>query len=131
MEIRSTDSIYQVIDKVIRAAAAPMSAPELMDIPEVRKAATARFCHDIQIAVNKLSDTLGFMWRRNMLVRYPVTSTTSKASSSYGPKEEVEAEVRPILPPAHPSKKPVFNVTESSDAVTFEFEHFILTVKKR
>ena len=50
-----------------------MTAPELMDTAEVRKVAISRFGGDIQTTINKLSDTLGFMWRRGVVVRYPLS----------------------------------------------------------
>lgn len=131
MTIRSKDSIYLVVEKALKNAGKPMTAPELMDTAEVRKVAIARFGGDIQTTINKLSDTLGFMWRRGVVVRYPSASPSSRVRYSYGLKEKTEAEVKPILPPARPSRKPIFNVVESDDAITFDFESFTLIVKRK
>ena len=48
-----------------------------MDIPEIREEALAEYGKDIRIATNKLSDALGLMWRRNLLVRYPAPRETN------------------------------------------------------
>ena len=132
MGIRSSDSIYQTVEKLLAKATKPMTCADLMDIPEMRDAAMKRFKADQQIATNKLSDTLGFMWRKGVIARYPAPSeSSSMARFAYGVKEKKEAEVKPLPPPARLSAKPVFHIEESADSVTFDFEHFTLIVKKK
>jgi hypothetical protein len=128
METRK--SIYPIIEKALASVDRPLSAPELMDIPEVRQAALERYGADVQLAINKLSDALGFMWRRESINRYPAALDGLKARYAYGPKTAVEAP-EPISPPINLAKKPVFTITEAADSVTFDFEYFTLLVKKR
>lgn len=87
MGIRSSDSIYQTVEKLLAKATKPMTCADLMDIPEMRDAAMKRFKADQQIATNKLSDTLGScgakvlsratLLLRNLL-RWPALPTGSR-----------------------------------------------------
>ena len=66
-QIRSDRGIYQLLEKHLRAAAYAMTCVNLMGINEIRKAAVEIYGgtdKDVRIATNKLSDVLGFMWRR-------------------------------------------------------------------
>ena len=71
MKIKSTDSIYQVIEEALNGVTTPQTCVDLMNNPVIRAAAMKRFNADLQLSTNKLSDTLGFMWRRGLLQRYP------------------------------------------------------------
>jgi hypothetical protein len=123
-------SIYQVIKTALTDADRALSAPDLMDVPEVRTTATEHFGKDAQIAINKLSDALGHLWRRGSIERYPASVDGSKARFVYGPKHDAR-QSEPIPPPPNVSKKPVFNITESSEEITLDFEYFTLIVRKR
>lgn len=59
--IKSSNTIYNVIEQALQNIGRPLTCAELMDRPEVRAAAMERFDADVQIATNKLSDTLDFM----------------------------------------------------------------------
>lgn len=131
MRIKSTDSIYQVVEEALKNVKEPVTCADLMDNPVVRNAALARFKADLQTSTNKLSDTLGFMWRRGILQRYTSSSPTSMARYAYTLREHKDAEVRPLPTPARPADKPVFHITESDNSVTFDFEGFTLIVKKK
>ena len=78
--IRSGDELYDVIERALKNITEPQTAAMLMERVEVRNAATERFGKDIQVAINKLSDRLGFMWRRGVLDRLaaPPTRTMSR-----------------------------------------------------
>ena len=131
MAIRSTENIYKVLEESLKGAKEPKTCADLMQDQTVRETAIQRFGSDIRLATNKLSDTLGFMWRRGLLQRFPSTDPTSMARFSYLLRETTEAEVKPIKPPARPSDKPIFRVTEGDNSVTFDFEGFTLIVKKK
>ena len=79
MKIKSTDSIYQVIEEALKGVTTPQTCVDLMNNPVIRAAAMKRFNADLQLSTNKLSDTLGFMWRRGLLQRYPSSDPTSMA----------------------------------------------------
>lgn len=49
-----------------------------MEIDEIRSEAVSEFGGpegNVRQATNKVSDVLGFMWRRNLVVRYPAPKT--------------------------------------------------------
>ena len=53
-------NLYQAIEARLKAATQPLSCVDLFDFPEIRKLAPD---------VNKVSDALGNLWRRNYLGR--------------------------------------------------------------
>ena len=48
-----------------------------MDDPQFRATATAKYGKDIRVTTNKVSDALGLMWRKNLLIRYPAPRETN------------------------------------------------------
>ena len=136
MKIKSADEIYKVLDVALAQGTEPKTCAELMEDPTVREAACARYSPDVQIATNKLSDMLGFMWRRGVISRYNAPSSTSMARYAYGPKVQHEAEIHNLKPIAAPvrsieASKPRFTITESSEAVTLEFEHVTIVIRSK
>lgn len=134
MGIRSDNEIYSVLEHALREADQPLTCVALMEIPAVRKAALEEFGQDVQIATNKLSDTLGFMWRRDVLSRY-LAQTEGRARARYAYSWREKEQITPSPLPAPSSsikrKKPVFTVIESDTDVTIEFENVTLIVKRR
>ncbi len=131
--IRSEDEIYNVLEKHVSKAVSPITAPELMEIAEVRDTAKERFGHDVQVATNKVSDTLGFMWRRGVLKRFTAPESPHyRARYAYGPQNPPPPqEVREIVPPS-PSLsqgKPRFLINEKDDRVVIEFDKVTIIIK--
>lgn len=105
MSIQSASDIYNVLEQVLRKAVEPLTCVALMEISSVREAALAEFGGDVQHATNKLSDTLGFMWRRDVIDRYPAPRGSGvKARYAYAwPKDVAKPELSPL--PSSTSKK--------------------------
>lgn len=97
MTIRSDKEIYQVLEEYLRIQEAPATVGTLMDIPAVRKAATAEFGSDIRVASDKVSDALGFMWRRGLLTRYPAPKD-SKSLARFAYAWDAKQDARPVVP---------------------------------
>lgn len=134
MAIRSENEIYAVLERALRPAKQPLTCVELMEIPDVRRAAIDEFGHDIQVATNKLSDTLGFMWRRDVLNRHLATPDKGRARYAYSWRETAPVTSPSPLPPAPAAskrRKPVFTITESDSDVTIEFEDVVLIVRRK
>lgn len=136
MGIRSEKTIYQLIEKRLREADAPMTCVDLMDFNEIRKEAVKLYGlddHDVRTATNKLSDALGFMWRRGLLTRFPAPKgSTSLARFSYiWDKKEDARPVEPVPSPTLIKKKTGFIVSDYDDGVLIEFEKFIIMVKPK
>lgn len=134
--IRSADEIYKVVETALAENNDPQTCAALMERKDVRDAALARFGNDLQIATNKLSDLLGFMWRRGTITRYPAPpNSTSMARYAYGAikRDETTRPVVPIPPPTRSTgvTKPKFVITESDSEVTIDFEHVTLVIRTK
>lgn len=77
MGIRSDKEIYQALEKRLRETPKPITCVDLMDDPEFRATAMAEYGKDVRVATNKVSDALGLMWLRNLLVRFPAPKETN------------------------------------------------------
>jgi hypothetical protein len=132
MSIRSFKEIYQVLEEHLRKATKPVTCVDLMDIPEIRKEALAEYGKDIRTATNKLSDALGLMWRRNLLVRYPApreTNTLARYAYSWDFKQDTQ-ESTPIPSPVV-SRKTSINVVEQDGGVLIELDKFTVFIKSK
>ena len=132
MVIRSERGIYQLVEKHLRKATSPVTCVALMDIPEVRKEAQSEFGDDIRNATNKLSDTLGFMWRRGLLTRYPAPrESLSLARYAYEWADKKAEPDKPISPPTRHLGKTQVNIQEHEEGVEIEFDKFIIYIRPK
>lgn len=77
MVIKSDKPIYELVEKHLKLNPKPMTCADLMEIDEVRTEALNEFGgvdRNMRLATNKLSDVLGFMWRRCLVTRFPSVS---------------------------------------------------------
>jgi hypothetical protein len=95
MGIRSTRSIYVILETRLREAEHPLTVNDLMEFSDVREEAFEEFGKDA--AHNKVSDTLGFMWRRGLLTRYPAPRT-EKSFARYGYVWDMKDDSKPLVP---------------------------------
>lgn len=138
-QIRSADPLYPLVTKALEESDSPQTCAMLMDRFDIRSAACARFGDDIRVATYKLSDLLGFMWRKGLLLRSPapVLSTSSLARYAYSIKKRAEqpaSEPIPFTPsiPAHSEgSKRSFVVQETQDGVVLDFEHFTVVIRNK
>lgn len=128
--IRSSKEIYSVLEKHLRVAQYPMTCVNLMDIPEVRESAVESYGTDIRATTNKLSDTLGFMWRRGLLTRF-LAPKDGDSFAKYAYIWDKKDDARPPKPVPSPvlSKKPAMTIKENNDgSVELEFERFYVLI---
>lgn len=135
MGIRSDKPIYQLVEQKLRNASEPLTCVALMDMSDVRQEAVAEYGgldRDVRLATNKLSDTLGFMWRKGLLTRYPAPrESTSLARYAYAWSGKREVELAPLAPPKRLSGKLPVGITEHADCVEIEFERFVILVRPK
>lgn len=135
MTIRSERTIYTLLEKHLRSAAYPMTCTNLMEISEIREQALDDFggeTRDTRLASNKLSDTLGFMWRRGMLTRYPSQEPNSFARYAYiWDQQENARPVEPVAPTQRKVGKSGLKITEIDDGVLLDFERFTVMIKPK
>ncbi len=127
-KIKSSNEIYDVIESALTNATNALTAVELMERPEIRRAALERFGSDIQITTNKLSDLLGFMWRREVLDRFNATDARTKSRYAYKLKSSQNLELKPIQ---HIPAKSSLKITETAGGVVIELDTFSITIQKR
>ena len=115
MGIRSDKEIYRALETRLREAQKPITCVDLMDDPDFRATAIAEYGKDIRVTTNKVSDALGLMWRRNLLVRYPApreTSSLARYAYIWGKGKGI-SKLTPVPPPS--SSKSGVNVVEQDD----------------
>ena len=115
MGIRSDKEIYRALETRLREAQKPITCVDLMDDPDFRATAIAEYGKDIRVTTNKVSDALGMMWRRNLLVRYPApreTSSLARYAYIWGKGKDI-SKLTPVPPPS--SSKSGVNVVEQDD----------------
>lgn len=122
-KIKSTEEIYQVVEDALRESTHPQTCASLMDRSEVRAAAVAKYGADVQIATNKLSDVLSFMWRRGVLDRFPAPPSTSMARYAYALRNQ-------ILDSAAISKH-ALQIVEREGEVVLDFKQFTIVIKPK
>lgn len=131
MKIKSDEVLYTIVEKTLTEADAPMTCADLMEIPEVRNAARKRFGSDVQLATNKLSDMLGFMWRRQVLDRYTAPPSRSMARYAYKIAKPQAVSEAPIPSPVPLTTKQRFTITEQDGDVLIHFPSFTIRVTPR
>lgn len=130
--IRSNNEIYERLDEAFSAAKKPLTCVELMEIPAVRAAAIAHWGKDIQTATEKLSDTLGFMWRRKVIERVSSDTSRTRARFAYGRKEVMgDKEPIPPVPSAKTKNKGNLEIIEKDGEVILNFEKFTIVIKPK
>jgi hypothetical protein len=132
--IRSSDEIYGVVENALQNISEPQTCAALMDRPEVRAAAMARYGDDVQIATNKLSDLLAFMWRRGVLDRFPAPPSRSMARYAYAlTKQFADAETPiPYVKESLPKLgKHALSIVERDGEVILDFQQFTIVVKPK
>jgi hypothetical protein len=133
VKIRSTEPIYGVVEDALKNSEEPMTCAMLMDQEDVRRAACERFGNDIREATNRLSDLLGFMWRRGLLHRYTAPfNQGSLARYAYGLKKLIPEEPKEIpFTPSTLGVKPQVAVVKLEDGVQLDLQHFTVIIRTK
>lgn len=132
--IKSDRRIYQVIHAQLHGAVEPMTANELMDVEDIKNEALAEFggqSRDIRTATDKLSDALGFMWRKGLLTRYPAPRT-SKSFARYAyswANNNDDPFPAPLRPKVRYTGKQAITITETQDGAEIEFEKLVVSIR--
>lgn len=118
--IRSERTIYQVIEEILKKAKRPMTCNDLWDNNEqVREL-------EHEGGVNKISDYLGFMWRKGLISRYPAPKTsTNFARFAYIWKQEMPAVTKPSIHRDH------IEIQETKNGVVIALKNVEIIIKSR
>ena len=131
--IRSQNEIYEHLNEVFEKLKEPLTCVDLMEMPTVREAAIDRWGKDIQEATEKLSDTLGFMWRRGILDRFPAPlNPKNKARYAYA-KKAVVNDIKAVQyePKARTKNHGDLEILERDGEVVLNFEKFTVVIRPK
>lgn len=120
------DGLFPVLEAILKASNEPLDCQALYDMPEVRAHAAS---------VNRVSDYLGGLWRKGLVVRLPAPKDSkSRARWMYewkgdrGPKLHTHAlEYAPRVL----ADRPTCLITEEGNVITMEFPHLIISIRQK
>lgn len=132
MTSNQAPGVYAVLEKLLRETKEPLTAADLFDNPDVKKYAST---------VNRVSDYVAHMWRRELVQRYTAPPQLSnKARFAYMWKEngptfepvpdnKVVKQMPNMKVLKHPLSKPNIRITEEDDRVIIELDEFSITIQ--
>ena len=120
------DGLFPVLEAALKAASEPLDCQTLYDMPEVQQHAAS---------VNRVSDYLGGLWRKGLVVRLPAPKTSnSRARWMYewkggkGPKlHAAHLEYAPRIL----ADRPTCLITEEGNVITMEFPNLIISIRQK
>jgi len=120
------DGLFPVLEAALKAAEAPLDCQDLYDLPEVKQHASS---------VNRVSDYLGGLWRKGLVVRLPAPKDSTKRSrwmyewkGSKGPKIHAHAfEYAPRVL----ADRPTVLITEEGNVITLEFPNLLISIRQK
>lgn len=120
------DGLFPILEAALKAASEPLDCQTLYDMPEVQQHAAS---------VNRVSDYLGGLWRKGLVVRLPAPKTSnSRARWMYewkggkGPKLHTHAlEYAPRVL----ADRPTCLITEEGNVITMEFPNLIISIRQK
>lgn len=127
MTTNGKSGIYQLIEKRLREAGdKPLTCVDLYEFAEIRAVTTSS---------NRVSDYLGHMKRRGLVDRWTSTNTAQRTRYGYTMKDikpvklvDVNDKLRVV---DNKATKSQVIVEENSEGLTIDFEHFILTIRRK
>lgn len=120
----SEKGLFPALEAILKASKEPLDCQTLFEMAEVRKYAAS---------VNRVSDYLGGLWRKGLVVRLPAPkSDGSRARWMYewkghrGPALYGEDYIPHIL-----ADRPTLLVTEEGNVLTLETPHLIISIRQK
>ena len=120
------NGLFPVLEAALKAASSPLDCQALYDMSEVRKHASS---------VNRVSDYLGGLWRKGLVLRLPAPKDSNNRSQwmyewkgGKGPRLHTHAlEYAPHIL----ADRPTCLITEEGNVITLEFPHLIISVRQK
>lgn len=122
----SESGLFPALEAVLKASNKPMDCQALYDVPSVREHAAS---------VNRVSDYLGGLWRKGLVVRLPAPKDSNNRSrwmyewkGHKGPKLHTHAlEYTPKIL----ADRPTVLITEEGNVITLEFPNLIISIRQK
>lgn len=118
------DGLFPALEAVLKVAKEPLDCQALYDMPEIKKHAAS---------VNRVSDYLGGLWRKGLVVRLPAPkSENSRARWMY----EWKGHRGPALygmeyTPKILADRPTVLITEEGSVITIELPNLVIAIKQK
>lgn len=117
--------LFPALEKVLKAATQPLDCQALYDMPEIKAHAAS---------VNRVSDYLGGLWRKGVVVRLPAPKSENNRSrwlyewkGNRGPKLHDAIEYTPRIL----ADRPTVLITEEGNVITIEMPHLIISIRQK
>ena len=121
----NADGLFPVLEAALKAASEPLTSQDLFDMAEVKQNAAS---------VNRVSDYLGNMWRKGVVLRTAAAKTgESRARWAYswkgskGPKLYNAVEYTPKIL----ADRPAMLISEEGNVVTLEFPNLVIQIRQK
>lgn len=119
------DGLFPALEAALKAASEPMDCQALYELPEARSKAAS---------VNRVSDYLGGLWRKGLVVRLPAPRTENNRSrwmyerkGQKGPRFKDAIEYTPKVL----ADRPTCLITEEGNVITLEFPNLVIQVRQK
>lgn len=119
------DGLFPALEAALKAATEPMDCQALFDLPDIKTRATS---------VNRVSDYLGGLWRKGLVVRMAAPRTENNRSrwmyewkGQKGPRFQDAIEYTPKVL----ADRPTCLITEEGNVITLEFPNLIVSIRQK
>ena len=116
--------LFAALEAALKAASEPLDCQTLYDSSKIREHAAS---------VNRVSDYLGNMWRKGLVVRLPAPKTeNSRARWVYEWKGQKGPAIYGIeYAPRVLADRPSVLITEEGNVITMEFPHLVIQIRQK
>lgn len=118
------NGLFPALEAALKAASEPLDCQALFDIPEIKAHAAS---------VNRVSDYLGGLWRKGLVVRLPAPKDSSSRArwmyewkGSKGPRLHAVEYTPRIL-----ADRPTVLITEEGSVITVELPNLIISIRQK
>lgn len=119
------NGLYAALERVLREQGRAMDCHELFDLAEIKEHAAS---------VNRVSDYLGGLWRKGLVVRLPAASEDSRARWAYQwkgkhPVDKLNVTEGIEYAPRVIADRPSILITEEGKTMTIQLPNWVIVIK--
>lgn len=123
------NGLFPALEEALKAADEPMDCQTLYDMPEIRQHAAS---------ANRVSDYLGGLWRKGLVVRLPAPKADNSRSrwmylwkGAKGPKLHAKLEQAVEYTPRVLADRPSVLITEEGSTITIELPNLMVVIRSK
>lgn len=116
--------LFPALEAALKAASEPLDCQSLFEMPKIREHAAS---------ANRVSDYLGGLWRKGLVVRLPAPKTdSSRARWMYQWKGQKGPQIYgQEYTPRVLADRPSVLITEEGSVMTLEFPNLIISIRQK